>query len=365
MDKKVLIVDDVMLNREMLAEILETNYSVEKAKNGREALNLIEASPASFSLIMLDLIMPVMDGFDVLERLKKLDLLKRIPIIIITSDNSVESERKCFDYGVCDFIKKPFDDALVLLRVNNAIALYSYKNNLEDKVKEQTSILSKQNKKLKEQASQLSASNQKIIEVLGTVVESRNFESGQHIQRVKKYTYILAKQIMKDFPQYRLTNDIIQIMVPASALHDVGKISISDSILLKPGRLTPEEFDEMKKHTTKGVNILKNIEGVWDEKFAKMCIDICKYHHERYDGKGYPEGLKGEEIPIAAQIVAIADVYDALVNKRVYKDAYPASTAFAMIINGECGSFSNNVLQSFTRARKSFENVLNEIPYSE
>lgn len=358
MKTKVLVVEDTEINREILTEILEDTYEVLTAADGNEALKVVEKEKDSISVILLDLMMPFLDGFGVLKELKRQDLLKRIPVIAISSDDSSESEKKCFDYGVSDFIRKPFNEILIKLRVGNVVDLYAYKNNLEDKVKEQTAILKEQYLRLKEQASRLSESNQKIIDILGTVVESRNLESGQHINRVKKYTEILARQIMEDYPEYGLTEHIISVMVPASALHDVGKIAIPDSILLKPGRLTSDEFEVMKSHTTRGSIIISNITGAWDDEYAKMSYEICRHHHEKYDGKGYPDGLVGEDIPIAAQIVSVADVYDALVNERVYKDAFPKDKAFNMIVGGECGQFSPILMECFRKVRSKFESLV-------
>ncbi len=357
MRTKVLVVDDKELNREILKECLEDTYEILTAGNGADALDIIEDEMDSLCVILLDLLMPVLDGFGVLKELKRRDLLKKIPVIVISSDNSLDSETKCFDYGVSDFIIKPFNELKIKLRVGNVVDLFAYKNNLEDKVAEQTATLQKQYKKLKQQAEQLAASNQKILDFLGTVVESRNHESGQHINRVKSYTEILANQMMRDCPEYGLDEHIIQVMVGASALHDVGKIAIPDSILLKPGKLTDEEFEIMKTHTIRGCEILDNIEGAWNDEYAKMSYEICRYHHEKYDGKGYPEGLVGDEIPIAAQIVAVADVYDALVNDRVYKAAFPKETAYSMIINGECGQFSPKLMTAFTKVKEKFEKL--------
>lgn len=235
-----------------------------------------------------------------------------------------------------------------------------YKNNLEERVAEQTSVISEQYNLLKHQADQLAKSNVSIIEILGTIVEYRNLESGEHIQRVKSYTRILGEQLMEDYPEYNLTSKQLNVIVSASALHDVGKIAIPDSILLKPGRLTKEEFEYMKEHTTKGCEIINNIRGVWSEEYAKASYEICRHHHERYDGRGYPDGLLGENIPISAQLVAVADVYDALVNERVYKSAFSADKAFNMIINGECGTFSPKLMDCFTKCRDRFESLAGE-----
>lgn len=353
---RVLVVDDVEINRDILEGILEEDFEVLTAGNGVEALQVISENK-DISVVLLDLIMPRMDGFSVLEELKNRDLLRRLPVIIISGDDSVENETRCFDFGIADFVKKPFNAAIVKHRVHNVVALYSYRNQLEDKVAEQTKELSVQNEQLKKQTERLAESNQKIIDILGTVVESRNLESGQHIQRVKTYTEILAKQMMEDYPEYGINQHMIDVMVPASALHDVGKIAIPDNILLKPGRLTSDEFEVMKSHTTRGCLILDNIQGAWDEEYAKMTYEICRHHHEKYDGKGYPDGLAGDDIPVSAQIVSVADVYDALVNERVYKDAFPKDQAFNMIINGECGTFSPKLLECFRKVRKKFESI--------
>jgi putative two-component system response regulator len=241
--------------------------------------------------------------------------------------------------------------------MRNIINLYSYQNRLEEKVEQQTEILMKQNRLLKQQTAQLRENNVRIIDILGNVVESRNLESGEHIKRVKGFSRILGYQFMKDYPEYGLSETRVQMISEASALHDIGKIAIPDNVLLKPGRLTTEEFELMKSHTTRGCDILNGIEGIWEEDYRKTSYEICRHHHERYDGKGYPDHLKGEDIPISAQIVSVADVYDALVSERVYKDAYSKEEAFHMIINGECGVFSPKLLESFRHARLAFEKL--------
>lgn len=355
MREKVLVVDDVELNRDILEEILKDEYTVIQAENGKRALEIIQNDQEEIAVILLDLIMPEMDGFQVLEVIKENKWMDKMPVLIISGENSVEIEKKCFDYGISDFIKKPFDNKLVKKRVKNVVDLFLYKNHLEEKVQIQTETLRKQYKVLQLQAEKLQQSNVKIIDILGTVVEYRNLESGEHINRVKGFTKILAERLMEEYPEYGLTPKSVEMISSASALHDIGKIAIPDHILLKPGRLTEEEFDYMKSHTTRGCDILNSIEGVWDDSYGKLSYDICRHHHERYDGKGYPDGLKGEEIPIAAQIVSVADVYDALVTERVYKGAYTKDEAFHMIVNGECGVFSPKLLECFRHVRKDFE----------
>ena len=357
MRNTVLIVDDVEMNREILSEILEEKYEILQAENGTQALEIVEREQNRIAVILLDLVMPGLDGFGVLKELKAKELISRIPVLVISGDSSIESERTCFDYGVSDFIHKPFFEELVVRRVNNIADLYNYKAGLEEKVAEQTATILRQLETLKVKNATIEASKLRTIETLGTVVESRDRESGEHVQRVKGYTRALAEQIMQDFPEYGLNGEKIMTMVSASTLHDVGKIAISDAILCKPGRLTTEEFETMKTHTTEGCKILATIRGIWDEDFYQMSYDICRYHHERFDGRGYPDKLVGEDIPISAQIVAIADVYDALVCERVYKQAFPPDVAFQMIQDGQCGTFSQKILQSFRNARVSFEKI--------
>jgi putative two-component system response regulator len=299
--------------------------------------------------------MPEMDGFAVLEVMQEKKWMDKIPVLVISGEGSIKIEKRCFEYGISDFIRKPFDNKLVKKRVKNMVDLFLYKNHLEEKVEKQTETLRRQYKMLQMQAEKLQQSNKKIIGILGTVVESRNLESGEHIRRVEGFTRILAAYLVKDYPEYGLTEKDAEMIASASPLHDIGKIAIPDHILLKPGKLTKEEFEYMKSHTTRGSDILKQIEGVWDDEYGKLTHDICRHHHERYDGKGYPDGLKGEEIPISAQIVSIADVYDALVSERVYKSAFSKDDAFHMIVNGECGIFSPKLLECFRHARKEFE----------
>lgn len=355
--KKVLIVDDMELNREILTEILEEEYSVMEAENGRQALEMIEQNLNDLAVILLDLVMPEMDGLEVLAVLQEKGWMKKVPVLIISGEQSLKVEKQCFDYGISDFIRKPFDNALVRRRVNNIAELFMYKNSLEEKVEGQTETLKKQYQLLKIQAAKLQKSNTNIIDILGTVVESRNLESGEHVMRVKGYTEILAREMMKEYPEYGLTEKRIEVIVSASALHDIGKIAIPDNILLKPGKLTQDEYEYMKSHTTRGCEILSNIKDVWDEEYEKASYEICRHHHERYDGRGYPDKLKGDEIPVSAQLVSVADVYDALVNERVYKSAYSKEQAFSMIINGECGIFSPKLLECFRNCKKKFEDL--------
>lgn len=357
MRSKVLIVDDLEMNREMLAAILEKDYPILEADGGKNAIAMIQKHQSEIAVVLLDLVMPEVDGFAVLEVMKNQSWLKSIPVLVITAESKSEIESKCFEMGVSDFIRKPFDNAIVRNRVKNIVDLFIYKNQLEEKVEKQTATLKKQYKLLVMQAEKLKESNTKIIDILGTVVECRNLESGEHIKRVKNFTRILAEQMMIEYPEYGLTQEKIDVIVSASALHDIGKIAIPDSILLKPARLTKDEYEYMKSHTTRGCEVLNNIEDVWDETYSKISYEICRHHHERYDGKGYPDSLAGEAIPISAQIVGLADAYDALVSERVYKSAYSEDEAFHMIVSGECGVFSPKLLECFRKVKKKFEEL--------
>lgn len=351
---KVLIVDDAVMNRELLKEMLQDEYDVLEAEDGKAALQTIEREKGIHA-ILLDLVMPVMDGYEVLEHLHRQKQVEQIPVIVISGENSAENINRCFAYGVVDFISRPFMMAIIKNRIQNVIKIYDYKNSLEDKVEEQTRVLRKAYDTVKKQAAELAKRNQEIIDMLGTVVEYRNVESGEHVKRVKGYTEILAYQFSRNYPEYGLTKEKIDNIAALSALHDIGKITIPDSILLKPGRLTNEEFEYMKSHTISGCEILDAVEIKWEPEMKKIAYEIVRHHHERYDGKGYPDKLKGEEIPISAQLVSLADVYDALVNERCYKDAFSNEEAYHMIVSGECGVFSPKLMEVFRIVRKEFE----------
>lgn len=357
MRNKVLVIDDAEFNREMLAEILEKEYSVISAEDGQKGIDLLAEQESEVCVVLLDLVMPVMDGFEVMRIMEQKGYLKHIPVLVISGETAVDIERKCFDYGVTDFIKKPFDNDLVLRRVRNIVDLFRYRSGLEQQVESQTVTLKRQYEMICRQAEILRQRNEQITDILAEVVESRNLESGEHVKRVKTYTKILAEQLMKCYPEYGLTEEEVRIIESASAVHDIGKIAIPDNILLKPGKLTNEEFECMKSHTVRGCEVLDHIEGVWDDHYKKYAYTICRHHHERFDGRGYPDRLAGDDIPIEAQIVSVADVYDALVSERCYKKAFTKEQAFHMITNGECGTFSPKLMDCFRNVRDTMENV--------
>ncbi len=353
---KILIVDDVEVNRDILEDILtNAGFATVTAENGVQAMELLRQDYLAYDVVLLDLMMPEMDGFAVMAEMKSKGWIEETPVIVISSENNAEAELHSLELGAADFIHKPFNQKIVLNRTIGVTERFSFRRSLKQQVEAQTIQLKQQYAELQDMAWRLNETNKKIIDILGTVVEFRNLESGEHIKRVKAFTRIMGQTLMELYPDSGLTAEQVELIAAASPLHDIGKITISDTVLLKQGRLTPEEFALMKTHTTKGVEILKNITGIWDDSYRQLSYDICLYHHERYDGKGYPNGLRGEEIPLPAQLVAIADVYDALISPRCYKEPFPLDTAYKMILAGQCGAFSPRILHCFQQARKRME----------
>ena len=325
MDKngKILIVDDSKFNREILSEILN-QYTVIEVKNGYEALEYMKADK-NIALVLLDLVMPEMDGFEVLKYMNQNHLIDEIAVMIISINKDDQSIEIAYELGISGYITRPFSSAVVLKKVNNIISHYKRQKKL-------TTIINKQiYEKYK--------NNDMMIMILSHIVESRNGESGLHVLHIKKLTKLLLNILVKKTNQYSLTlDDMISIEV-ASSLHDIGKIAIPEEILNKPSSLTKEEMEVMKSHVIIGAKMLNSLPFYNDEPIVKYGYQICRWHHERYDGNGYPDGLKGEEIPIAAQVVSIVDAYDALTSKRVYKEAYSHEEALKMIQKGKCGVF--------------------------
>lgn len=355
--RTVLITDDVELNRAILREILAEDYHLLEASDGVETMQVLKEHCDVISAVLLDVVMPNMDGFTVLEKMHEEKMLEKIPVLLVSADNSVEFERKGYQKGAFDFIHKPFDGTVVKARLKRAVDLYESKNHLEQIVTDQTATLKKQVVQLRKQEHIQKETNSNIVDVMSSIVEFRNLESGQHVKRMKFYSKILAEYVKENAPQYHLSENDVQMISEASALHDMGKIAIPDSVLLKPGKLTPEEFDVMKTHAEKGAEIIDELEWVQDENIHKLSYEICKYHHEKYDGRGYPTGLKGEEIPISAQIVSLADVFDALTSERVYKKAYSCDQAYEMIMHGECGAFSPLMQKCLTECLPKLKEV--------
>ena len=336
--KTILVVDDDKLNLSAARKVLSGEYKVIPVVRGTQVLSYLENEECD--MILLDISMPEMDGFQVLSQLRNSRWFQQIPIVLITAENSESTALKGYTSGVSDIINKPFNPEIVHRRVENIIELYNHKRFLETKLQEQYRLLEKQAEKLKK-------ANTFVIDTLSTAVEFRSSESGFHIARMRKITEFLLRALSARHEQYDFSEEEISMISDAAALHDIGKIAIPDEVLLKPGRLTPEEFEIMKTHTTKGCEILESLNYAQDEEYYRYSYEICRHHHERWDGKSYPDGLKGDEIPLSAQVVSLADVYDALVSDRVYRKALSHEKALSMIANGECGAFNPQLLESF------------------
>lgn len=341
--QKVLIVDDSEMNRSILSEMLGGEYDIIEAENGAEAVNILRKESVNISLVLLDIIMPVMDGYGVLAVMNSMHWIDDVPVIMISSDNSVASMRRAYEYGITEFISRPFDALIVRHRVVNTIMLYAKQKKLVAMVSDQIYE--------KEKDSNL------MINILSHIVEFRNGESGMHVLNVQMFTEILLRQLVLQTNKYNISKSDISLIKKASSLHDIGKISVPDHILNKPGRLTPDEFEIMKNHSLAGASMLEELNAYQNEPLVKIGYQICRWHHERYDGRGYPDGLKGEEIPISAQIVALADVYDALTSERVYKKAFSHEKSMEMILNGECGCFNPLLLECLRLASEDIKKV--------
>lgn len=342
--KKVLITDDSEINRSILSDMLGEEFEIIEAENGIEAISVLQTYNAEIALVLLDIVMPEMDGFEVLAVMNKNHWIEDIPVIMITAENAPFYVERAYDLGVTDFITRPFDGRIVYRRAVNTIMLYSKQKKLVGLVEDQIYE--------KEKRSNL------MIEILSNIVEFRNGESGTHVLHIHVLTELLLGQLIRKTNSYKLTRSEISLIGIASALHDIGKIAIPESILNKPSKLTYDEFEMIKTHALIGADMLKNLPLRQQEPLVKVAYQICRWHHERYDGKGYPDGLVGDEIPISAQVVALADVYDALTSRRVYKEAYTHERALKMIFDGECGSFNPLLLECLKEASDTIQNEL-------
>lgn len=345
--QKILVVDDSEMNRDILITMLENDFDIVEAENGEECLALLRQYGKEISIVLLDIVMPVMDGFEVLASMNRNRWIEDIPVIMISSEESDDFIRKAFQLGVSDYISRPFDNHVVRQRVFNTIKLYAKQRRLIALVSDQIHEKEK--------------NNQMMVEVLSQIVEFRNGESGLHVLHIKVLTEMLLEGILQKTDKYRLTPEICQMISTASSFHDIGKIGIDEKILNKPGKLTKEEFEEMKKHTLIGASMLSKMERYKDEPLIDIAYQICRWHHERYDGKGYPDGLVGDEIPISAQIVSLADVYDALISERAYKKGFSHEKSIAMILNGECGTFNPILIECFMEIEQKIRQKMLEI----
>ena len=329
----ILIVDDSEMNRAILTEMLQEDYDILEAENGEAAMQILQKRSDEISLVLLDIVMPGLDGFEVLGYMNRAGMMDTLPVIMISSEGSKSVVRRAYDMGASDYISRPFDAQIVYRRVSNTIMLYA----------KQRRLLSM----LTNQIYEKEKNNRIMISILSQVMGFRNSESSAHILHINIITSMLLERLIQKTDRYHLDWSECLLISTASALHDIGKIGIPDSILNKPGKLTAEEFEIMKSHTTIGAEMLEKLDVYRDEELVRIAYEICRGHHERYDGKGYPDGLKGDEIPISAQVVSVADVYDALTSERVYKPPYSHEEAVHMILNGECGVFNPLLLECF------------------
>lgn len=350
--KKIMVVDDSEMNRSILADILSEEYDIVEADDGEQAIDKLKACADEIALVLLDMVMPVMNGLQVLEIMNGYSWIETIPVIMISAENVSDYVDKAFALGATDYIVRPFDSLIVQRRVANTIAFYAKQNKLINLVSDQ--IYERER------------NNDLMVAILSHIVEFRNGESGLHVLHIRKLTEMLLIALMSDEKcPYRFTPEDVDKISMASALHDIGKISIPDEILNKPGKLTAEEFAIMKTHAAEGAKILKNLSSFYrEEPLVQRAYEIARWHHERYDGKGYPDGLVGDAIPISAQIVSLADVYDALTSKRVYKDAYSPEKSIEMIMNGECGVFNPILLRCLKKIAPDIPGRLSDSEHS-
>ena len=331
---QILLVDDSKMNRMLLTEILGDGYHILEAENGQECLETLQAEAGNIALVLLDINMPGMDGFEVLKAMNANHTIEDTPVIMISSEDSDATIRRSYELGASDYVNRPFDARIVYRRVTNTIKLYAKQRRLVQMVSEQ--IRAREN------------NTDMLVGVLSHIVEFRNGESGAHVRHIRIITELLLHRLLSISSRYSITAEQ-QDMVPlASSLHDIGKIAIDEKILNKPGRLTPEEFEVMKTHSMLGAKMLHDLDNFAEQPLLQTAYEIARWHHERWDGRGYPDGLKGDEIPISAQLVSLADVYDALTSERCYKKAFPHEKAVQMILNGECGAFNPLLLQCLT-----------------
>ena len=331
---QILLVDDSAMSRMILKEILKGDYSILEAENGQECLEKMQAEAGNIALVLLDINMPVMDGFEVLKAMNVNHTIEDIPVIMISSDDSDAAIRRSYELGASDYVTRPFDARIVYRRVTNTIKLYAKQRRLVQMVSDQ--IRAREN------------NTDMLVGVLSHIVEFRNGESGAHVRHIRIITELLLHRLLEISSQYPITAEQQDNIPLASALHDIGKIGIDEKILNKPGKLTPEEYEVVKTHSMLGAEMLHQLENFNEQPLLQTAYEITRWHHERWDGRGYPDGLKGDEIPISAQLVALADVYDALTSERCYKKAFSHEKAVQMILNGECGAFNPLLLQCLT-----------------
>mgnify|MGYP002602182900 FL=1 len=343
---QILLVDDSKMNRMLLREILGDGYHILEAENGRECLETLRAEAGNIALVLLDINMPVMDGFEVLKAMNANHTIEDTPVIMISSEDSDAAIRRSYELGASDYVNRPFDARIVYRRVTNTIKLYAKQRRLVQMVSDQ--IRAREN------------NTDMLVGVLSHIVEFRNGESGAHVRHIRIITETLLHRLLEISSRYSITAEQQDMIPLASALHDIGKIGIDEKILNKPGRLTPEEFKVIQTHSMLGAKMLHDLDGFAEQPLLQTAYEIARWHHERWDGRGYPDGLKGDEIPISAQLVSLADVYDALTSERCYKKAFSHEKAVQMILNGECGAFNPLLLQCLTDVQADLKEELKQ-----
>ena len=348
---RILIVDDAELNRNILKEMLADEYEIDEAKSGEEAVEKLSGHVHKYDMMLLNMVLPKMDGVDVLAYLQKHHWLEYLPVIVISSGNSEEMIHRAYDYGATDYVRLPFDAKIVRRRVGSTLALYAKQRRMEAMIAQK--ISENQN------------TSDMMTAVLSHIVEFRNGESGPHVMNIKTITGILLQELIRQGAYSELREADIPLICSAAALHDIGKISIPDEIINKPGRFTPEEYAVMKRHSAAGEEILRSMPIHQDEPLIRIASDICRWHHERYDGSGYPDGLVGEQIPIWTQVVSLADVYDAMTADRCYRKGYPHEEAMNKILAGECGAFSKELLQCMQNVEGKLREISQHANYDE
>lgn len=357
---KILVVDDVESNRMILAEIFRRDYQILEASDVKTTLQILEKSSGETAAVLLDWHLSEEDGSRVLEEMKQKGWMNHIPVLVVTAEQSIDTEKQCIGLEAADMIRKPFDSDVIRKRVDNNISLYQHKNHMEEKVQEQNQILRKQYAVMKLQADKLKKSSQQMIDIVCNILEHHYPEFDENTQTVREISRIIGRKVQAHYPEYKLTDADVEAIAELAALRDIGKLLISDHVLFKPAKLTREEKEYMKSHTAKGCEIMKMMKGIQTPDDHRKSMEICRYHHERYDGKGYPEGLKGDEIPISAQIVSVVDAYHALISERIYKRAYPKEEAYYMVLGGECGIFSPKIMECFRMSRREIEAINSE-----
>lgn len=340
--KSVIVIDDVELNRVILGEAFKNDYEVLEAENGSIGLQKIKENHDNIAAVFLDIIMPEMDGFGVLQELNINSLIQKIPVFLITTDATSNVIERAYDYGAVDVIPKPFNTMIIKRRVQNMIEFFEAK-------RQRDSDIVQIDQMLKMQREDLNHSVGSLIGHICEAIESRAVEDTEHNRSVRQITKILAEQFALDHPEYGLKDEIISAIANASVLHDLGKVFVSEAILAKPQKLTNDEMEIIKAAPKSAVKILSEVQGI-PEPFFTFAKEICRSHMERFDGNGYPEGLKENQIPISAQLAGAAEAYEVLISKRVYKKAYSHEDAIKMIEGGECGAFNPEIVSSLKKA---------------